>query len=161
MKASRKTVLFTYTAIILSLFMIQSCGDDEEPIFGEYQEIESGYKNCGPGAFSEQIEVLSERGICWRANTFSECFTAILTLSPDMTFMEISSGIKYFDDGTQEEGLQSETTGTFTFDADNIYLVKDTRFNREDTLSIQLDGSLHIINESLVNCELHGIYTKL
>ena len=69
--------------------------------------------------------------------------------------------MKYYDDGTVEEGLQSETSGTFTFDADLIYIVRDTRFNREDTLRIDATGNLNMISGTLVNCEQHAVYSRL
>lgn len=153
---------FVYLSTLLLLFICSSCGEEEIPVFGEYQEVESGYKNCEQGVLSEQIEVLSDRGICWRANSFSECFTTNLTLSPDFTFFRSSSGIKYFDNGTEEEGLQSESLGTFSYEGDFINLYEETRFGIDTTtLSIGLDESLNSINETLLNCERHSLYTKL
>ena len=163
MKKSKKMIPVIYLTGLLLCCSFQSCGEDEEPIFGSYLEIESGYKNCTPGAFSEQIEVNSDRGICWRwgGNSFSECFTAVLTLTPEFTFMRTSSGIKYYDDDTTEDGLQSESMGTFTHEGNLINLFEETRFGTDTTvLRIEMDGTLNTINASLLNCEQHSIYRR-
>jgi len=161
MKKNKEFILLIYVSYFLLCFTFLSCGEEEEPIFGSYQEIESGYKNCEPGPFSEQIETLTERGICWRANSFSECFSTYLTFTPESTFNMTSSGIRYYDDGTQEEGLQSGSNGTYTHEGNLINLYEETRFGIDTTmLRIAEDGSLNTVNESLINCELHGIYEK-
>lgn len=162
MKLYRTTIQLRFSLIFIALvFFTFGCGKEEIPIFGEYQKIESGYKNCGPGVFSEQIEVLSERGICWRANTFSDCISASLILNADSTFVDSFSSRKYYDDGSEKDGLSGETTGTYKHIDDIIYLFKNTNFNKEDTLMIDLDGKLHEINASLLNCESHSIFQKI
>ena len=160
MKEYRKIIPLIYLSSLLLCFVLHSCGE-EESIDGSYLEIESGYKNCDPGLFRNQIEVLSDRGICWRANTLYDCRENILTLTPELAFMKTSSGIIYYDDGTQEEGYQTESLGTYTYEGNVINLYEDTRFGIDTTvLRIELDGTLNTVNETLLNCELHSIYRK-
>ena len=153
--------LITPLLFVALVFFTFACGKEEIPIFGEYQEIESGYKNCGPGAFNNQIEVLSDRGICWEGGNFTDCINSSLVLNPDSTFVDSYSSRKYFQDGSEKDGLRGKTTGTYKHDGDIIYLFKNTNFNKEDTLRIDLEGNLHVINASLLNCERHSIFRKI
>ncbi len=150
-----------YISSFLLCTVLQSCGEEEEPVFGSYLEIESGYKNCGSGPLRNQIEVLTDRGICWKGNNFSECFTTSLSLTPEYAFVRTTSGIRYYDNGSQEKGLQSESTGTFSHEGNLINLFKETNFGIDTTvLRIEMDGTLNTIDRSIVNCYLHGIYRK-